>query len=88
MNPDVPTFKESGIDFTFPAQPIVWLAPKGTPAEVCEAFNQILTEIHADESFVNDFETKLKTIVNQTHSIEESVQLAQEYKETLTPYIK
>lgn len=88
MNPDVPTFKESGIDFTFPAQPLVWLAPKGTPAEVCEAFNQILTELHADTAFVSDFETKLKTVVNQTHSVEESVQLAQAYKETLTPYVK
>ena len=88
MNPDVPTFKEMGIDFTFPAQPMVWLAPKGTPAEACEAFNQILTEISTDPEFISDFETKLNSVVNDTHSIEESIQLAQEYKDTLAPYVK
>lgn len=88
LTPDVPTFVESGIDFTFPAQPMIWMAPKGTPAEVCEAFNQILTEIYADEAFINDYETKLNSVITESHSIEESIQLAQEYKETLAPYVK
>lgn len=88
MNPDVPTCKECGIDFTFPAQPIVWLAPKGTPDEACQAFNQIITEISNDENFINDMATKLNAVANKPHTIEESITMAQEYKETLAPYVK
>ena len=88
MNPDVPTFKESGIDFSFPAQPIVWLAPKGTPADVCESFNKILAEISKDEAYVNDVKTKLNSLVSTVWSVEESKTRAQAYKDTLAPYVK
>ena len=33
LAPDVPTFKEQGVDFSFAAQPMVVLAPKGTPSK-------------------------------------------------------
>lgn len=88
MNPDVPTFKEMGIDFSFPAQPVVWLAPKGTPAEVCEAFNQILKEISEDPAFVSDAETKLNSLVSTVYSVEDSLEMAKEYKDSLAPYVK
>ena len=88
LNPDVPTFKEMGIDFSFPAQPMVWLAPKGTPAEVCEAFNKILTEINTDENFKKDVESKLNSLVSNSWSVEESKTRAQAYKDALAPYIK
>ena len=88
MNPDVPTFKEQGIDFSFPTQPMVWLAPKDTPAEACEAFNKILVEISSDPEFISAIETKLNSIVNDTHTLEDSITLAKEYKDTLAPYVK
>lgn len=88
MNPDVPTFTECGYGFEFPAQPMVWLAPKGTPAEACEAFNAILADISTDPDFINDIETKLNAVVNDTYSIKESKELAKEYKDTLAPYVK
>lgn len=88
MNPDVPTFKEMGIDFSFPAQPVVWLAPKGTPTEVCQAFCQILDEISQDPDYINDVETKLNSLVSTIYSVEDSIELAKEYKEALAPYVK
>ena len=88
MNPDVPTFKEMGIDFSFPAQPMVWLAPTGTPAEVCEAFNKILTEINNDENFKKDVEGKLNSLVSNSWSIADSKTRAQAYKDALAPYVK
>lgn len=88
MNPDVPTIQESGYNFAFPAQPMVWMAPKGTPAEACEAFNQILTEIFANPDFINDMAAKLNSVPNNCHSIEESITMSQAYKDTLAPYVK
>lgn len=88
MNPDVPTFKEMGIDFSFPSQPMVWLAPKGTPKDVCEAFNKILREINDDPNYQNDVKTKLNSIVNDIPSIEESIKQAEAYKAALAPYVK
>lgn len=52
LAPDVPTFKEQGVDFSFAAQPMVVLAPKGTPSEVCGAFNSLLAQIYADPDFL------------------------------------
>ena len=87
-DPDVPTFKDAGIDFYFPAQPSVWLAPKGTSAEVCEAFNKILVEIYNDEAYLKDAEAKLNMLKMTVYSVEESKVKAQEYKDTLAPYVK
>ena len=87
-DPDVPTFKDAGIDFYFPAQPSVWLAPKGTSAEVCEAFNKILVEIYNDEAYLKDAETKLNMLKMTVYDVAESKVKAQEYKDTLAPYVK
>ena len=87
-DPDVPTFKDAGIDFYFPAQPSVWLAPKGTSAEVCEAFNKILVEIYNDEAYLADAEAKLNMLKMTVYGVEESKAKAQEYKDTLAPYVK
>lgn len=67
---------------------MVWLAPKDTPAEACEAFNKILVEISSDPEFISAIETKLNSIVNDTHTLEDSITLAKEYKDTLAPYVK
>ena len=87
-DPDVPTFRDSGIDFYFPAQPSVWLAPKGTSAEVCEAFNKILCEIYNDEAYLKDAEAKLNMLKMTVYDVAESKVKAQEYKDTLAPYVK
>ncbi len=88
MNPDVPTIKECGIDFSFPAQPLVFLAPKGTPADVCEAFNKILTEINTDEAFLKDVQEKLNGTGYTTRNVADSIAAAQKYADTLAPYVK
>ena len=87
-DPDVPTFKDAGIDFYFPAQPSVWLAPKGTSAEVCEAFNKILVEIYNDEAYLKDAEAKLNMLKMTVYNVADSKVKAQEYKDTLAPYVK
>lgn len=50
--PDIPTCKESGIDFTFSPELIALMAPKGTPVEAREAMNKVFAEIHADKDFM------------------------------------
>lgn len=88
MNPDVPTIKECGVDFSFPAQPLVFLAPKGTPADVCEAFNKIIGEILNDEAFQKDLQEKLSTVPYTVLNVADSTKAAQEYADTLAPYVK
>ena len=85
--PDVPTFKEAGIDFSFPAQPMVWLAPKGTPREICEAFNQILREIHDDTDYQDSMVNMLYSAVYHVFGVEESIRQAQAYKDALAPFV-
>ena len=87
-NPDVPTFKDAGVDFAFPAQPMVWLAPKGTPKEVCEAFNKILREINDDENYKNDLLEKLKSLGYDIPDVEGSIKAGEEYKAALAPFVK
>ena len=86
-DPDVPTFKEMGVDFSFPAQPLVWLAPKDTPAEVCEAFNRILREIYDDTDYQDDMTSELQSAVYHMYDVEESIRQAQAYKDALAPFI-
>ncbi|MBR0313101.1 MAG: tripartite tricarboxylate transporter substrate binding protein [Oscillospiraceae bacterium] len=52
--PDVPTCKESGIDYTFSPELIALMCPKGTPVEAREAINNVFAQIHADEAFMAD----------------------------------
>lgn len=87
LAPDVPTFKEQGIDFVFAAQPMVVLAPKGTPAEVCEAFNSLLNEIYTNEEFAAAYRDTLGMIARPVPSIEESIQMGEEFAEILAPYV-
>ena len=87
LAPDVPTFKEQGVDFTFAAQPMVVLAPKGTPAEVCEAINSILNQIYTNEEFVAAYRDTLSMIARPVPSIEESIQLGEEFATILAPYV-
>ena len=49
--PDVPTCKESGIDFVFSPEMVALMCPKGTPVEAREAMNEVFAQIHADEAF-------------------------------------
>ena len=85
-DPDVPTFKEMGVDFSFPARPLVWLAPKGTSAEACEAFNRILREISEDPEYQEKMVNMLKSPVDHVPDIEESVRQAQAYRAMLAGY--
>lgn len=88
LAPDIPTFKEQGVDFCFEAQPIVWLAPKGTPAEVCEAFNTILNKLYTDPAVRDDFREKLTMLLpEQLPSVAESKEMAQALKDALAPYV-
>lgn len=89
LAPDVPTFKEQGIDFCFEAQPMIWMAPAGTPEEACEAFNAILAEMYNDPDVRKDFMEKLSTILpEELPTIEESKVMAQSFKDTLAPYVE
>lgn len=88
LAPDVPTFMEQGIDFCFAAQPMVWLAPEGTSAEACEAFNAILNKIYTNENFINDIREKMSTIVYPVPSVEESTQEGQAFADLLAPYVE
>ena len=87
LAPDVPTFKEQGIDFVFAAQPMVVLAPKGTPYEVCEAFNSLLNQVYTNEDFVAAYRDTLSMIARPVPSIEESIQMGEEFAEILSPYV-
>ena len=86
--PDVPTFKEQGVDFCFYAQPMIWLAPAGTDPEVCKAFNEILNQIYTNPNLAEDFKTKLSTVAHALPSVEESTELAKEYAEAFCKYVK
>ena len=50
--PDIPTCKESGIDYTFSPEIMAMMCPKGTPVEAREAMNNVFAQIHADEAFM------------------------------------
>lgn len=83
LAPDVPTFKEQGIDFCFVAQPMVWLAPKGTDPAVCEAFNKILIDLYNNEEFITRYKESLKGLPGVNLPVEESNKAAEEYKQTM-----
>ena len=87
LAPDVPTFKEQGVDFSFAAQPMVVLAPKGTPSEVCGAFNSLLAQIYADPDFIDTYRETLTMIAHPVPSIEESLQMGEEFAGILAPYV-
>ena len=64
--PDIPTCKESGIDFTFSPELIALMAPKGTPTEALEALNEVFKKMQADPEFVKELNA-LGQEVSSTH---------------------
>ncbi len=49
--PEVPTCKESGIDFTFSPEMVALVAPQGAPAEALDTLNQIIYDMQQDPAF-------------------------------------
>ena len=49
--PEVPTCKESGIDFTFSPEMVALVAPQGAPAEALDTLNQIIYDMQQDPDF-------------------------------------
>lgn len=88
LAPEIPTFIEQGIDFCFVPQPVVYLAPKGTPKEACEAFNKILNQVYTDPEFIEEYRTTLKSIARPIPSVEESIKMGEQFKDKLAPFVK
>lgn len=51
LAPEVPTCKESGIDFTFSPEMVALVAPKGAPAEALDTLNKIIYDMQQDPDF-------------------------------------
>ena len=51
LAPEVPTCKESGIDFTFSPEMVALVAPKGAPAEALDTLNKIIYDMQQDPAF-------------------------------------
>ncbi len=68
--PDIPTCKESGIDYTFSPEFITMMCPKGTPVEACEGMNKAFADIHTDAAFMEEIRA-LGQEITQEYSIEE-----------------
>lgn len=54
LAPEVPTCKESGIDFTFSPEMVAIVAPKSAPAEALDALNQIIYDMQQDPAFAEE----------------------------------
>ncbi|WP_349568979.1 tripartite tricarboxylate transporter substrate-binding protein [Azotobacter salinestris] len=54
--PDVPTYKEQGVDFTF--QPCMWslFFNENTPQEIVDKWNEIAREVTANPAYRKDIE--------------------------------
>lgn len=52
LAPDIPTCKESGIDFTYSPEMVALVCPKGTPLEAREGMNKVFAEMQSDPEFV------------------------------------
>lgn len=55
--PDVPTFKEQGIDFTYPGYYFGFWFPKGTPQEVIDIYDELTRRICEDEEMIEQIRT-------------------------------
>ena len=53
---NVPTYKEQGVDFTYPAFQYGTFFPKETPEEVIEIFDRVVKEIVESDEFKKDIE--------------------------------
>jgi tripartite-type tricarboxylate transporter receptor subunit TctC len=54
--PKVPTLKEQGIAFDYPAYPWTLFFPKGTPQAIVEQWNKVAREITGDAGFKGDID--------------------------------
>lgn len=52
--PNVPTFKEQGINFEYPPYPFTLFFPKGTPKETMDKFNAVVKDVASDPGFKAD----------------------------------
>ncbi len=68
--PDIPTCKESGIDYTFSPEFIAMMCPKGTPVEAREGMNKVFADMHADAAFMEEIRA-LGQEITQEYNIEE-----------------
>lgn len=68
--PDIPTCKESGIDFTFSPEILAMMCPKGTPVEAREGINKVFADMHADTAFMEEIHA-LGNEVAQEYNVEE-----------------
>lgn len=54
--PNVPTYAEQGVDFTYPPYLYTFFFPKGTPQEIVDAFDAVAKDVAADPGFKKDIE--------------------------------
>jgi tripartite-type tricarboxylate transporter receptor subunit TctC len=54
--PNVPTYAEQGVDFTYPPVLYAFWFPKGTPQEIVDAFVAVAKDVAADPGFKKDIE--------------------------------
>ncbi len=52
--PDIPTFKEQGIDCVLPGYQFSLMYPKDTPQEIMDIFNDVVEQVTNDENAQND----------------------------------
>ena len=86
--PDVPTFLEQGINFSFPDQIAVVVAPKGTPAEACEAMNKVINQIYTNEEFRKIMSTTGSIVDFEIPSVADSLAQCRAYADAIAPYVK
>lgn len=67
--PEVPTCKESGIDFTFSPEMVALVAPKGAPAEALEALNKIIYDMQQDPDFAAELAKLGQEIPDRFYSV-------------------
>ena len=60
--PDVPTFKELGLDVTLPGSFGAIVAPRGTPAHIVTTLNEAIKKAVAESSFISFAEIRGTTI--------------------------
>ena len=54
--PNVPTYAEQGVDFTYPPYIYTFFFPKETPKEIVDAFVAVAKDVAADPGFKKDIE--------------------------------
>lgn len=52
--PDIPTYKEQGVDFLYDAYHFGFFFPKGTPKEIVDVFDNVVKEIIEEDEFKKD----------------------------------